>query len=90
MANSHVDLNHTRTIIGVNSSDGVTIVTVAVDPATHALQISNGVTGSDLGPANSLHDDNHKSTLMGVSSSNFTTPVAIYVDTSHGLLTKST
>lgn len=97
--NSHVDQNHVRTLIAVDSSNGTSIVAVTASPSTHALDVADGSIGTDFGPQNSLHDENHATTLVAVSSRTATvngvdyvqgvTPVVIYADSSGHILTQS-
>lgn len=100
MASSHFDNNHVHTITAVSSADGTTIDNIKINPTTHILQVSDGTTGSDLGPYNSIRDENHVPTLIAVSSSTTTvngvsftagvTPVVLYTDGSGNLLVQST
>ncbi len=90
MANSHFDNNHVPTLTAISSSDGSTIINVKADATTHVLEVSDGATGSDLGPTNAKFDENHVPVLMAVSSADGVTPVPVYVDTSGNLLIKST
>ena len=91
MANAIKDDNKIPTMLGLDSTDGVTPAIIKVTPTDHAILISNGTTGSDLGSNPAKRDNNGEPVLMAVSSADGTTPVALYVDTSNGaLLTKST
>jgi hypothetical protein len=90
MTNASRDNNSVPVIQGVLNTDGKTPTSVAVDPATHILQVSDDTTGSDNGGDRASRDENLETTLMGVSSSDGITPVAIYVDSSKNLLINST
>ena len=83
------DDNSVSTLIGVLNSDGETVVTVKGSPTTHRLNLSDGTSGSDNGPANALKDENYVSTLIAVSSADGTTPVAVYTDADGKLLVDS-
>lgn len=84
------DPNFVTARIAVLNSDGVTVVRLAANPSTHALSVSDGTTGSNLGPANALRDGNGVPTLLATSSSNGRTPIAAYCDSTGKLLIKST
>jgi hypothetical protein len=84
--NASKDDNFINTKTAVLESDGKTIVKIAVNPITHALRISDGTTGIDLGPNNAIHDDNGVPTMIGVSSADFSTPVIAYADANNKLL----
>lgn len=90
MSNATKDVNSVATIICPLNTDGITLQRVYVNPATHALLISNGTSGTDFGFTRAIKDDNGVAILTGVSSSDFVTPVDIYADSSGNLLTKST
>ena len=49
MANASRDENNVPTILGVLDTDGVSVVKIEADPATHVLQVENSSTGSDNG-----------------------------------------
>jgi hypothetical protein len=83
------DENFVSVKIGLLNSDGKTIVPLAVDPTNHSIGVSDGTTGTDFGPQNSVHDDNGVTTMIGVSSADFSTPVVVYVDSSGKLLINS-
>jgi hypothetical protein len=87
--NAAKDENFVNTKTAVLESDGKTIVRIAVNPTNHALQVSDGTTGSDFGPTNAIHDDNGVPTMIGVSSEDFSTPVVAYADASNKLLINS-
>lgn len=70
--------------------DGVTLLNLKADPATHALAVSDGTTGSNNGPTQSRHDGNHTHALVAVSNADGKTPVVLYADSLQELLIKST
>ena len=79
------------TLLATSSADGSTPVVVKADPSTHALEVSDGTTGSDLSGDNASRDQNQVPVFMGVSSTDGKTSVPIYVNQSTGeLLIKST
>lgn len=90
MSNASRDNNFVPTKIAVLNTDGSTIVPLRVNPTTHALNVSDGTTGTDHGPTNAARDQNFVPTLIGVSSADFKTPVVVYADVNGKLLTKST
>jgi hypothetical protein len=90
MSTANKDANSVSTLICPLNTDGVTIQRVYVNPTTHAMNISNGTTGTDYGFTRAIKDDNGVAVLVGVSSADFSTPVDIYADSSGNLLTKST
>lgn len=90
MANASKDQNGISSLVAMSSANGTTIIRVKVDSSTHKLKVSDGSTGSDLGPRVAGHDENSVSTLLAVSSSDGKTPVAVYTDSSGNLLIKST
>lgn len=90
MANAKRDNNFIPTFIVALDSDGLTIVPVRVVPSTHALQVSDGATGTNRGPTNALRDENNVPVAMGVSSVDLTTPVVAYGNSSGKLLIQST
>lgn len=90
MADSFHDQNHTPTILAMLNTNGLTLMNVAADPATHQLQTSDGTGGSDNGPANSRHDASHVPSWVATSNADGKTPVVLYADASGNLLVKST
>lgn len=88
--NASKDQNGISTLVGVLNSDGSTIIRVQADSSTHALAVSDGNTGSNMGPTNAKKDGNRVATLLAVSSSDGVTPVAVYTDSSGNLLIQST
>lgn len=85
------DANGIPAIIVASSADGITPTTVYVDSGTHALYISDGITGTDHGVPAAVRDSNYIPVAMGVSSADGVTPTEIYGDpVTHRLLVKST
>lgn len=83
------DQNGVTTLLGVNSSDGSTIIAVEADESTHKLKVADASTGADLGPDRALRDVNFVTTLLAVSSADGTTPVPVYADSNGNLLIDS-
>jgi len=90
MSNASKDDNSVSSLIGVLNTDGATIVCVKADPISHRLEVSDGTSGSDNGPANALKDGNDVSTLIAVSSADGITPVVVYTDANGKLLIQTT
>ncbi len=84
------DGNNVPTLLGALETDGTTLIRVKANASTHALQTSEGTTGTDYGPANAPRDENNIPALMGVSSVDGVTPVVIYANSDGQLLVKST
>lgn len=75
-------------MIGVLNTDGATVTRVKATPSTHALDISDGTTGSDLGSARAARDENGETTLMASDTNG--TKIPLYVNSSGALLIQST
>lgn len=90
MATAKKDDNSINVITGVLNTDGITPTRIKVDPTTHVLDISDGITGSDLGADRAARDSNFVPILIAVSSSDGSTATPLYVDSSGKLLIKST
>lgn len=89
MTNAKRDQNSVPAILGVLNTDGVTITPVKIDPSTHKLAVSDGISGSNHGTTNVKRDQNYRTALMAVSTDGVT-PVALYVTSAGELLLKST
>lgn len=90
MAVANRDDNSIPTMIGVLNTDGATPTKVRIDATTHALHMSDGVSGSDLGQNNAERDDNMIPVMLAVSEVDGSTPVPLYVNSSGQLLVDST
>ncbi len=90
MTNAKRDGNNVPTILAVLDSDGETVASVEINPATHGLSVDNASTGSDNGPARALRDENFVTTMIAVSDVDGVTPVALYVDSNGKLLIDET
>lgn len=90
MAVAKKDNNRVNTMIGVLNTDGTTPTNVKITPSNHALCISDGTTGSDLGGDVAVKDNNRVNTLLAVSNSDGSTPVTLYVNSSGELMIQST
>lgn len=84
------DSNRVPTLVGTLNTDGVTPVSILVNPSTNGIKISNGTTGTSFTATDSQRDANRVPAIWGVSSADGVTPVYIAVDSSGNLLTKST
>lgn len=83
------DDNAVSTLIGALNTDGETVVAVKANETTHRLAVSDGTSGSDLGPSVALKDDNAVSSIIAVSSVDGVTPVVVYTDSNGKLLIQS-
>ncbi len=101
MANAYRDENSVPTLIAPSSANGTTIVRVKANAVTHALKVSNGMTGTNYDAStNALRDENNVPVLICVASRTVTsngisyiqgvTPVKVYADSNGNLLTQST
>lgn len=93
MVNAKHDQNARPAMIGVSSTDGVTVEPITADAPTHALNVSDGTTGSDMGNNSgiALIDENGVSVMCAESSAGDGTLVELYVNDSTGrLLVKTT
>lgn len=84
------DENRISTLLATLNSDGVTPVSVTVNPSNHGLKISDGTSGSSIASVNAQRDANRVSAIWGVSSADGITPIPIYCNSNGLLLTKST
>lgn len=89
MADAVKDANGVAAMTGVLNTNGTSIVRIKADPITHLLEVGDGTTGTDHGPAVAIKDGNSVATLMAVSSVDGKTPVVLYVDSSGNLLVDS-
>ena len=90
MAETKKDDNLVPVMMGVLNTDGTTPTRIYSDPSTHALIMSDGSTGSDLGNDTAARDNSGNPVLMAASNSDGSTPVSLYIDSSGNLLIKST
>lgn len=86
MANASRDENSVTTILGIDSTNGISIVKITADPATHGLTAQDGTTGTDFGSNTASRDENFVTTLLAVSEADGVTPVELYVDAATGAL----
>lgn len=84
------DQNRVPTLLATLNTDGVTVVSVQVNPTNNALAVSNGVGGSTFPSVNSQRDANRVPAVWGISNADGVTPIPIYCDASGKLLIKST
>jgi hypothetical protein len=90
MSRAYHDQNHVPTLLGALNTDGVTPVPIEVTASLNALNVSNGVSGTDYGTINAQRDINRVPILIGVSAADGVTPVEVYADSSGNLLVRST
>lgn len=83
------DDNAVSTLIAALNTDGETVVPVKANPTRHSIAVSDGTSGSDLGPSVALKDDNNVSSIIAVSSVDGVTPVVVYADSNGKLLIQS-
>lgn len=89
MANAAIDENGVHTLIAALNTNGITPIRVLVNDSTHALKVSDGITGTDHGVKNAVRDENDHPVLLAVSSADGFTPVEVYADSSGNLLVDS-
>jgi len=91
MTNAKRDNNQITVVLGTSNADGTTPLPIYVDPTTHALDVSDGTTGSDLSGDDASRDDNGVTVWMAISETDEITPVQIYINsTDNKLLIDST
>lgn len=69
-------------VITALSDSNQTVLMVYANPATHALVVDDGTSGSDLGYEQSVKDANGVNSLLGASNSDGLTPVPLYANSS--------
>lgn len=90
MADALIDESGRQSITARLNTDGLTIVRVEVNSSTHALEMSDGNTGSNNGGTNAAIDSNGRQTWFATSSADGVSLVALYSDSSGKLLIQST
>lgn len=75
-------------MIGVLNTDGVTPTRIKATVSTHALDINDGVDGSDLGNDWAARDNNGETTLIASDTNGNKIP--LYVDSDGKLLIQTT
>jgi len=92
MTNAVRDENHIPVKLAISTADNVTTLPLQVDPTTHLLRASDGVSDIVTGTSNiAERDGDHVTTLMAVSSADGVTPIPLYIDSAtNRLLVKST
>lgn len=83
------DKNRVPTLIGTLNTDGTTLVSVLVNPATHGIKYLDNTTGSDHSTTSAEKDANRVPALWAVSNDDGVTPVSVYADSSGNLLIDS-
>ena len=86
--NAKKDQNGISTLLGALNTDGITPVPVQVTASLNALNINNGLTGSDNGTIDSQRDQNRIPILIGISATDGITPVEVYADSNGNLLVR--
>ena len=87
MTNARKDENDVPVILTVSDQDGETIIPVL--STSNALNISDGMTGTDYGTPNAKRDESEVRCLMAVSSIDGS-PITLYADSNGNLLVQST
>lgn len=87
--NASRDENNITTLTGTLNTDGATVIKVGANPTNHALDVADGVTGTDYGTDVAIRDENFVPVLLAVSSADGETPVPVYVDANGFLLVDS-
>lgn len=86
MTNAYRDENSVPTKTALSNADGETILRVKADPTTHALNVNDDTTGSDLSGDIAARDENSVPVMLAVSSADGVTPVPLYIDSVTGKL----
>lgn len=89
MTDAKRDKNQVATAIALLNTNGLTIVPLEADQATHQLQLVDGTGNTDHGPANGKKDGNQVTTMAALSSDGLGTIVELYANSSGSLLIKS-
>lgn len=82
MAQARKDQNYVSTRLATSNADGTTPLNLQANPTTHALDVDDGTTGSDLSGDIAARDQNHIPVILAVSEVDGVTPVAVYIDSS--------
>lgn len=88
--NAAIDSNSKQTITARLNTDGVTPTRITANPATSAMSVSDGTTGT--APTNnwSATDESGRTTMFAVSNDDPTVLVALQCDSTGHLFIKST
>lgn len=86
MSNAPIDSNNRPAIICASKLDGVTIVPIKADPATHGLKNDDNTTGSNNGNNNgvAMLDESSNQVWVAESSAGNGAIVEVYGDISNG------
>lgn len=84
------DNNGIPTALGTLDTDGITVVSIQVNPVNHALKFQDGESGTSFSSTTAQRDNNRVPALWGVSSDDGVTPIYIAVNSDGKVLTKST
>lgn len=88
MVTSKTDNNGVATAFGVLNTDGETVTLLRANPTSHALDVSDGSSGSDIGRDTSKHDDDMRTSMCATDASGNIIP--LWLNSSNQLLIKST
>lgn len=88
MTETKHDDNQVPVMMGVLNTDGDTPTRVKADPATNAVAVSDGTTGTDFGNDIAKRDNNGNPVLIATDASGNIIP--LYVDSSGNLLIQTT
>ena len=87
--NAKLDQNRIPVLLGALNTNGVTPTPIEVTASLNALNVSNGLSGTDHGTTNAQRDQNRVPVLIGVSASDGITPCEVYSDSNGNLLVRS-
>jgi len=83
------DNNGIPTMLGTLNTDGITPVSIKINPSNNALKVDDNTTGTGFSSSSSQRDANRVPALWAVSSSDGVTPIYIATDSNGNLLIDS-
>lgn len=81
-----LDENRISVVLGVDKTDGSTVIPIRANPTVHGLCILKDLAGSDNGGNPDPRNENRKVAFFAVSAVDGVTPVAVYCDSVTGSL----
>ena len=84
------DNNRVPTLLGTLNTDGVTVVSVRVNPANNSLKALDNTTGSSFTAITIKRDNNRVPSMWAVSNADGITPIYVATDSSGNFLIDST
>jgi hypothetical protein len=90
MADAPRDFNRQPTALGTLQSDGVTPISLRVNPTNSAIKVVDSTTGTASTRVDASRDNNRVPVMMAVSSTDGVTPVPMSVDVNGAWLIQST